>query len=859
MKLTVDQALRRAATFALKGKKADAERLYREVLRVSPGNPRAADGLHAIVGSLQQDLAERSYDDEIALLVELIQQDNAQQALAGASALTARYPEAPLPHSIAGVAEAKLGRFEQAVAHFDKSLALAPGDADTHRNRGNALRSLERLEEAIASYDEALRIDPEIGDAQFYRGNCLKDLGRPGDAIVSYEAALQRDAGLAALWYNYANALQEVKRPEQALEGYDRTIELAPNFAEAYNNRGNVLRELGRSEDALKSYDEALRLKPDLPSVQNNRSVVLQDLKRLDEALASIDAALEQNPDHSAHNNRGVILLDLNRPQEALESFDRSVRMKPDFAIAYNNAGNALQDLDRLDEALICYDAALRVDPDTVSAHGNRGNALDKLGRPLEAVASYAKALRLKPDLASARALMLYQKAHICDWTQPVADADLASIGIVDEAVGPFTMLSADGDAGRQLARAAHWRKAKLPPTPPPLPTPPPRPEKLRIGYFSADFHDHAVMLLIGRVYELHDRGRFELHAFSYGPDKKDMMRKRAVAAFDRFYDVRNLTDAAVAGLAREVGIDVAVDLSGYTRGARTGILAHRAAPVQINYLGYPGSMGADFIDYIMVDHVIVPPELQRFYSEKAIYLPHSYQANDNRRYVAERSFTRAELGLPEDGFVFCCFNNNYKISPAEFDIWMRLLGKVEGSVLWLLEANEWARANLGREAEARGIDRARIVFAPRMVSADHLARHRCADLFLDTFNYNAHTTGSDALWTGLPIVTLLGESFAARVGGSLLAATGMSELVTRSAAEYERLALELATDPARLAAVRAKLAAALPNAPLFDTEAFTRDIERAYDLAYDRRASGLPADHIDLAAEAGKLGEPIA
>jgi len=848
MKLTVDQALRKAATFALKGQRAEAETIYRAVLEQLPEESRAIEGLRALAPAAAPDQGLPQSD--IDLLFALSDGSRPQQALEYASSLMARYPDAALLYSVAGIATAQLGRFSQALSNFDRVLALLPNDAANNRNRGNTLRSLDRFEEAIQSFDQALEIEPRLIDALIGRGHCLKSLGRIEAAVASYEAALEVKSDQPDLWYSSGNLLLDLKRPDEALACFEQAIAHRPDWAEAYSNRGNLLREQGRLDEALASYDTALRLKPDLGSAHNNRSVVLKDLGRTEEALAANNLAVDLAPDFNAHNNRGVVLHELKRLDEALLCFDAALRLKPDAPSAYNNAGNVLQDLGRYEDAVKCYDMAIQVGPELADAFANRGNALDKLGRPAEAVASYAEALKRQPEHTPIEALWLYQRAHICDWSDPVSDADLARIGIVGEGVGTFTMLALEDDPVRQLERARNYARVKLPEPAPPLPRPEARPDKLRIGYFSADFQDHAMMLLMARVFELHDRERFELHAFSYGPDQRDNMRKRAIAAFDHFHEVRNLTDTALVELARELRIDVAVDLSGYTRGARTGIFAHRVAPVQMNYLGYPGSLGADYIDYVIADRIVLPPEARQFCDEKVVYLPWSYQANDSSRAISNRAFTRAELNLPENGFVFSCFNNNYKIGAEEFGIWMRLLGKVEGSVLWLLEGNGTARVNLREEAEKRGIDSARLVFAPRMPSGDHLARHRCADLFLDTFNYNAHTTGSDALWAGLPIVTRLGRSFPARVGGSLLHATGMDELITGSSAEYEALALALATDPARLARVRAKLAAQIPTAPLFDSEAFARDLEQTYEIAFARRVAGQPADHIDLAAE---------
>jgi predicted O-linked N-acetylglucosamine transferase (SPINDLY family) len=364
------------------------------------------------------------------------------------------------------------------------------------------------------------------------------------------------------------------------------------------------------------------------------------------------------------------------------------------------------------------------------------------------------------------------------------------------------------------------------------------------VGYFSADFSNHATLHLLAGLFEHHDRVKFEVTAFSFGPESQDPMRRRLEAACE-FIDVRERPDREVALLARERQIDIAVDLKGFTQDCRPGIFALRAAPVQVSYLGYPGTLGAPYMDYLIADRVLIPPESAQFYSEKIVYLPDSYQVNDAARVIAERVFSRAELGLPAAGFVYCCFNNNYKITPATFDGWMRILRQVPGSVLWLLEDNAGAAGNLRAAAEARGVSAARLVFAPRLPVADHLARQRAGDLFLDTLPCNAHTTASDALWAGLPLLTCLGESFAGRVAGSLLAAVGLSELITGSQAEYEALAVGLARDPGRLAGIRTRLAAQRLTAPLFNTELTTRRLEAAYEALVERHRAGLVPGHM--------------
>jgi len=721
MKMTVDQAFRKARAAAANGDSGEAERLLRDVLDRFPGNKTARAELEALLAPKIENPPQETMNS----LVALYSQGQWQQGADWAETLVRNFPHGEVLHNVAGALNARIGRFERAVQLYDVAIALAPDYFEAFNNRGNALRELGRLENALASFDAAVQLNPAYAEAHMNRGIALAALKRHDDALASYGIAIQLNPGSGPAYNNRGNSLQALNRPDEALADFDTAIRLNPAFADALVNRGNTLKALNRLEDALASYDQALALQPGSPE---------------------------------AWNNRGVALKFLKRPDEARQSFE--------------------------------------------------------------------KALAIKPGYAMALAETLYMKAHLCDWTGIAQGETLAQLALAGQVVPPFYMLPIDDDPARQLVYAQNWAKERYGAGRVAAFNPRALGSRIKIGYFSADFHNHATMCLMIRLLELHDKSRFEIHAFSYGPDHDDPMRKRILAALDGFHQVAKLSDAEIAELARAQGIDIAIDLKGFTETSRSGIFAHRPAPIAVNYLGFPSTMGADFIDYIVADPIIVPEADQRFYAEKVTYLPHSYQVNDRDRAISNKVFTRTELGLPEDGFVFCSFNNNYKITPAEFDIWMRLLAKVPGSVLWLLQDNEWAAANLRREAAARGVDPARLVFAERAPNAEHLARQRHADLFLDTFKVNAHTTASDALWAGLPIVTKLGKSFVARVAGSLLHAVGLPELVTETDEAYEALALALATNPARLAAIREKLDANRLTTPLFDTERYARDFE---------------------------------
>ena len=515
--------------------------------------------------------------------------------------------------------------------------------------------------------------------------------------------------------------LDALKRPQEALASFEAAIALDPGYAPAHTSRGIVLYDLGRFDEALASYDAAIAAAAEDANAHYNRGNTLAALKRHEEALASFEAAIALRPDHIvALNNRGVSLTELKRHKDALASLDQAIAQEPRYVEAHNNRGIALNDMKRFDEALAAFDAALARAPDFASAHYGRAVTLNEMKRAPDAVESYARALSLDPDAPFLLGKLLHMKMAVCDWrdfegdTRVLAERTLRG----DRVSPPFQLLAAVDHPLLHRKAAEIYAREALPLAKALAPIGKrPRRQRIRVAYFSADFHDHATAVLMAELFERHDRARFELSAFSFGPYSDDPMRKRLVRTFDRFLDVRARSDREVAMLAREREIDIAIDLKGYTGDERHAIFAYRAAPIQASYVGYPGTMGVPFMDYLIADPTLIPESHQSLYAEKIAYLPRSYQPNDTRRAVAETVFTREELGLPKNGFVFCCFNNNYKIVPETFDSWMRVLQAVDGSVLWLLEDNETARANLCKEAKARGVDAKRLVFAPRMNS----------------------------------------------------------------------------------------------------------------------------------------------
>jgi predicted O-linked N-acetylglucosamine transferase (SPINDLY family) len=607
------------------------------------------------------------------------------------------------------------------------------------------------------------------------------------------------------------------KQYSEALNCLNKSIKYLPKNSLALSNLGNIFLELKEYGKALDAYENSLKLDPKYEEAWSNKGNVLYELKRYDEAIAHHDKALS---------------------------------LKPDYAEAWSNKGNVLYKLKRYDEAINHYDKALSLKPDYADTWSNKGNFLYELKRYDEAITHYDKALSLKSDIDWMCGDLLHTKMKICSWSGLAESLEDISKKVVanNKVVSPFVLLALNDDAllHKKSSEIYAQDKYSFNPVLGAIPKHP-KNEKIRIGYFSADFKNHPVAHLIAELFEIHDRSKFEIYAFSLLKAADDM-GERLKLAFDRFIEVQGMSDIEIAQLSRSLNIDIAVDLTGITDSSRTAIFSYLAAPIQVNYLGYPGTMGIDCIDYIIADKTLIPPDSQECYSEKVVYLPNSYQVNDRRRLISDRQFTKQELGLPENGFVFCCFNNSYKILPATFDGWMRILGAVEGSVLWLLQDNPWVVENLKKEAQKQGINPQRLVFADRVSPSEHLARHRQADLFLDTLPYNAHTTTSDALWSGLPVLTLMGRSFASRVAASLLNAIGLPELITSTQEEYETLAIDLAMNPSKLTDIKNRLANNRLTTPLFDTPLFTKNLEAAYIEMIERYQADLKPDHITIA-----------
>ena len=685
---------------------------------------------------------------------------------------------------------------------------------ETHIKSVITLYSNGQIQEALDSVETLTKDYPNEPLLYNISGVCYKAIGQLDAAVKSFEKALAIKPDYTEVNYNLGVTLKELGQLDAAVKSYEKALALKPDYAEAHNNLGNAFQELDQQEDAAKSYEKALALKPDYAE---------------------------------AHNNLGVTLKELGQLDAAVKSYEKALALKPDYAEAHNNLGNALTDLDQLDAAVKSFEKALILNPDYAYAHNNIGVTLKELDRLDEALTSYERAYYLKPEIDFLLGGLLDTKMNLCIWDDLANRLDELTnkVNNGEKVLNPFVTMSLIDDPEIQRKTTEIYANDKYPQNHfLPKIERYPKHEKIRIGYFSSDFGNHPVSYLTAELYEMHDRERFEIHAFSFGPNSETKMTLRIKAGVDHFHDVRTMSHKAVAMLARSVEIDIAVDLGGYTANCRTEIFAMSAAPIQISYIGYLGTMAVDYMDYLIADRTLIPEKNQKYYSEKIAYLP-SYQVNDSKQSLPATVFTRQDFGLPEAGFVFCCFNNTFKFTPTTFDSWGRILEQVDNSVLLIYIKHEPAKTNLTKEIALRGIDPSRLIFAERLPKPEYLARYRVADLFLDTLPYNAGTTASDALRMGLPVLTCIGSSFASRMAASVINAVNLPELITTSQEQYESLAVELATNPEKLKIIKDKLVDNLPTAPLYDTPLFARHLESAYLAMYDRYQHGLDPDHI--------------
>lgn len=716
-----------------------------------------------------------------------------------------------------GIANLRTGHIESARDCFCIVLRDQPDNHQALHYLGIAEAQTGNLALAADLIGKAVRISPPDAEMASNLGNALRGLGQSREALAAYECAIEIDSAFLPAHMSRGSLCLEMGELSSALESFEKSLTLAPASFDGWTFRGYALTRQGRHEEALASFERALALNPLSTNALVNCGCALTALQRFNQAITIFNRAAVQDPDNFLiQYNLGALLLDgLMLPSSALPHLDAAVRLRPEDGAAYER----------------------------------RAVALDMLGRCGEAIADYQNALQHSAGSDITFGLLLHSKLRICAWDglfRHVAQI-LDGIAQGQYVVAPLTVLAISGKLSvqRQVADVVSRNYRASVPSVPRLEKYQAH-ERIRIGYFSADLREHAIAILTAELFELHDREKYEIVVFSFGAF--DHVTQRVDLAVEDFIDARTLCDEDVVKLARSMEIDIAVDLGGYTVGNRSCFFSMRVAPIQIAYLGYPATMGEDMHDYLIADRILIPQESEHWYAEKIIRLP-VFQINDSRRKISPRIFSREELGLPESGFVYCCFNNTFKFNPEVFDVWAQILAEVECSVLYLLSISSETTENILKEFEKRGIARTRIVIGGRIPTPEYLARYRTCDLFLDTWPFNAGTTASDALWTGLPVLTCMCEAFAGRMAGSLLTALELPELIAHSLEEYQRIAVELALNRSKLESLRMRLDGNIRDGLLFDTRTMTRTIEAAYSAVYERYQCGLPPESISVSS----------
>ena len=726
-----------------------------------------------------------------------------------------------------------LDRPEAAIKALDALLARAPNFAPALYQRAMLFLAANNPVSALSDITQCIDADPRNPDAFFIRGSMFLDHGHTDAAIVDYHEAIALGADNYALRYNLANALLAVGREQEAIEEFALAANHDPQSPEPYFNMGTICLSLNDAETAIAFFNRALELKPHHLDALNNRGAAYKHLKQYPAALSDYREILKhENRNGRALYNASTICFEIKDFPSALDYAENAIEADPKNVDAYLAKGRVLFETAQFDEAVKNFELAIKADPTNPEPHLNLGHVYRIKRNFDQAITCYEAALANGSKNRYLRGDLFFTKLQTCDWSSYEQDVQALVEQIHDgrSSASPFTLVCFSNTPADQysVAKAYASEQFTLKTDIDPISFYPQH-DKIRIGYYSADFHNHATMHLMASLFEMHNREKFEIYAFSFGPQVKDEMRERAELAFDYFIDASELSDKAVALASRHFEIDVAIDLKGYTTHCRPNIFAYRAAPVQINYLGFPGTMGAEFIDYVVADPILISKDEEQFYSERVLRLPNCYQVNDQLRPPLQRQFSRAELGLPENKFVYCSFNNNYKILPSTIDAWAQILKAVPDSVFWILADNKTAQKNLIEAFSVRGIDPERLIFAERMGAHLHLARQTCADLFLDTFPCAAHTTASDAVFAGLPILALAGETFASRVAASILYAVGLPDLVTKTMPDYIERAIELGRNPESCKQLSAYLKQTVRLSPLFNTQQTTRELEELY------------------------------
>jgi predicted O-linked N-acetylglucosamine transferase (SPINDLY family) len=752
--------------------------------------------------------------------------------------------------------ETEAGNHYKAAAIYVRILEMDPKQLDALTGIATSMRRQGNLAGATEAYRKALAVHPGIAGNHFGLAEVLRRRGKFGEALDACDKGFAIEAAAGEGHIVRSEIWKDLGQGEKAIDDIRRVATQNPKLAPIQILLSDTSCRFGRIGDAIAALKNAAQEIPDDPPLLRELYKLLIAQNRNQEAVTVWEQiAQARTDDAEAYRSLATLYQEQGRTQDAFDAYQKALEIDPKFIRAYMNLAGLMNADNRFDLATAIYRFVVALSPDNAIAHHNLARSLRIEGKWEEAVKENKRALELDPDFVQSHVEFCLINQYTCDWEGLKASLQVLNsfAGRLDSPVPPFTLVIAPNSTREmQLSAALIWAKYKRDRIflREPFPAKPVTKNhgRIKVGYVSSDFHDHATAILMIELLEKHHQDRFEIFAYSFGPEDGSELRKRVINASDTFRELRAISSSEAARRIYADEIDILIDLKGYTQDCRTEIFAVRPAQIQVNYLGYPGTMGADYIDYIIADPIVVPPSHAGSYHEKLVWLPNCYQPNDRKRAIAPLSASRAAYHLPENGFVFCCFNNPYKIPDFMFDLWTDLLREVPGSVLWLFTTNEIASTNLKHHAAARSVDPNRLVFAPRRPNSEHLARLKLADLFLDTLPYNAHTTASDALWAELPVLTCLGDTFAGRVAASLLTSVDLPELITDSLEAYKAKALDLARNPSELRRLREKLRANRLTTPLFDSDRYVRNFEAALTRMFEQRQSGLPPEAFAVA-----------
>ena len=737
-----------------------------------------------------------------------------------------------------GMVYFNLKRIKDALSNCKKAIQINPNYAEAHNTIGIILTNSDKIVESISSFSLAIKLNPNYFEAYNNRGSSYSNINKTYEAIEDFKTAIKINSQFVHAYNNLSKQLISLNKLNSALETCQIAININKNFEDIFITHGNILKKMLDPQKAIESYNKCLSINSKNIVSYNARGNAYMDLNNIENAISDYKSALIINPEFSdAHSNLGLAYYKLKKNKESLNHLRKSISNNPNSPETFLNLGNTFLQMNLKNEALRNYNQSIKLNSNYAEAHKNKGDILQLYKRYDQAINSYKKASTIKPNFESLTGTLLNTKMKICDWEDYIQDYQKYKNEITKNefANDPFISLSIIENASYQKKISEKFINTNYPINYELGQLKKRRGNyKITLAYFSVDFGDHPVTHLISDLIEIHNRDDFEIIGIYYGPKRTDQIYKRISSSFDKFICIDNKIDKNIAEYSRKLKIDIAIDLTGHTRDGKVGIFSYRVAPIQINYMGYLGTMGAEYYDYIIADKIIIPENDQKNYSEKIAYIPH-YQVTYNKKEIPNKTFSREELNLPSKGFIYCSFNNNYKINPSIFNSWMSILKAVPDSVLLIYNNNEWSKENLIKEAKKNNVDHNRLVFTGRLESNLYLSRFKSADLFLDTSPYNAASTAVDALWAGLPVLTFIGETFSSRIAASILNSIGLNELITTSQLDYEKKAIELGNKETVFLNIKSKLKKNIKEKQLFNTKLYAYEIERLFKSLYNK------------------------